>query len=403
MEERRGEAFANDVLLEVEWDALQFNPPVEPAECLMTLHIVVFRSVHTQGPKKPWGEKACMEPLNVFEYEVLAQERMDPASWDFYAGGSDDEITLRANQDDFARIRLRPRVLVNASHCDTSTSLLGMSVPMPILVAPTSLHRLAHPEGERATAQGAGAAGALMVVSTDATCPLEEVAQAASGPLWFQLYIYGSSLEIAGGLIRRAETAGYQAIVLTVDFPVMGNRERSKRHRGPMPPPPLVEANFVGLPPQDLDPFPLTWDIIDWLHVESGLPILVKGILTAEDARLSLERGVSGIIVSNHGGRQLDGAVTSIEALPEIVDAVAGRCEVYLDGGIRRGTDILKALALGARAVLVGRPILWGLAVDGAHGVQRVLEMLHTELERAMALAGCPTLASINRTLVKLP
>jgi len=240
-------------------------------------------------------------------------------------------------------------------------------------------------------------------VSTDATCPLEEVAQAASGPLWFQLYIYGSSLEIAGGLVRRAETAGYQAIVLTVDFPMMGNRERSKRHRGPMPPPPLVEANFVGLPPQDLDPFPLTWDIIDWLHVESRLPILVKGILTAEDALLALERGVSGIIISNHGGRQLDGAVTSIQALPEIVDAVAGRCEVYLDGGVRRGTDIFKALALGARAVLVGRPVLWGLAVDGAHGVQRVLEILHTELERAMRLAGCPTLASINRTFVKLP
>jgi isopentenyl diphosphate isomerase/L-lactate dehydrogenase-like FMN-dependent dehydrogenase len=353
--------------------------------------------------KKPWGEKTCMEPLNVFEYEVLAQERMDPASWDFYASGSDDEITLRANQDDFARICLRPRVLVNTDHCDTSTSLLRTSVPMPILVAPTSLHCLAHPEGECATAQGAGAAGALMVVSTDATRPLEEIAQAASGPLWFQLYIYGSSLAIAGGLVRRAERAGYQAIVLTVDFPVMGNRERSKRHAVPMPPPPLVEANFAGLPPQDLDPFPLTWDIIDWLHVESGLPILVKGILTAEDALLALERGVSGIIISNHGGRQLDGAVTSIQALPEIVDAVAGRCEVYLDGGVRRGTDIFKALALGARAVLVGRPVLWGLAVDGAHGVQRVLEILHTELERAMRLAGCPTLASINRTFVKLP
>jgi isopentenyl diphosphate isomerase/L-lactate dehydrogenase-like FMN-dependent dehydrogenase len=201
--------------------------------------------------------------------------------------------------------------------------------------------------------------------------------------------------------VRRAETAGYQAIVLTVDFPVMGNRERSKRHSGPMPPPPLVEANFVGLPPQDLEPFPLTWDIIDWLHAESGLPLLVKGILTAEDAHLAVEHGVSGIIVSNHGGRQLDGAVTSIEALPEVVDAVAGRCEVYLDGGIRRGTDILKALALGARAVLVGRPILWGLAVDGAAGVQQILSILHTELERAMKLAGCPTIARINRALVK--
>src|SRR5215469_4843234 len=316
-----------------------------------------------------------MEPLNVFEYEVLAQERMDPASWDFYAGGSDDEITLRANQDDFARIRLRPRVLVDTNHCDTSTSLLGVSVPMPILVAPTSLHCLAHPEGECATAQGAGAAGALMIVSTDATRPLEEIAQAASGPLWFQLYIYGSSLEIAGGLVRRAETAGYQAIVLTVDFPVMGNRERSKRHGVPMPPPPLVEANFVGIAPESLKSVPMTWETVTWLRSLTSLPILLKGILTAEDARLAVEHGVSGIIVSNHGGRQLDGVVTSIEALPEIVDAVTGRCEVYLDGGIRRGTDILKALALGARAVLVGRPILWGLAVDGAAGVQQILSI----------------------------
>lgn len=343
-----------------------------------------------------------MEPLNIFEYESLAQERLDPVFWDYYAGGSDDETTLRANQDDFARLRLRPRVLVDTSRCDTSTSLLGVSVPMPILVAPTSMHCLAHPEGECATAQGAGAAGALMIASTDATRPLEEIAQAASGPLWFQLYIYGS-LEIAAGLVRRAEAAGYQAIVLTVDFPVMGNRERSKRHGVSMPPPPFVQANFAGMALEDLGQFPVTWGSIDWLHVESGLPILVKGILTAEDARLALEHGVSGIIVSNHGGRQLDGAVTSIEALPEVVEAVAGRCEVYLDGGIRRGTDILKALALGAHAVLVGRPILWGLAVDGASGVHQVLSILHTELERAMKLAGCPTIASITRSLVKLP
>ena len=343
-----------------------------------------------------------MEPLNVFEYELLAKERMNPVYWDFYAGGSDDEVTLRANQADFARIRLRPRMLVDVTQCDTSTSVLGRPVPMPILIAPTSMHCLAHPEGECATAQGAGAARALMIASTDATRPLEEIAQAASGPLWFQLYIYGS-LEVAGGLIRRAEAAGYQAIVLTVDLPVMGNRERSKRHAVPMPPPPLVEANFVGIAQEDLGQVPVTWNIIDWVRGESGLPILVKGILTAEDALLALEHGVSGIIVSNHGGRQLDGTVTSIEALPEIVDAVAGRCEVYLDGGIRRGTDIFKALALGARAVLVGRPILWGLAVDGASGVQQVLSILHTELERAMKLAGCPTIASINRALVKVP
>lgn len=342
-----------------------------------------------------------MEPLNVFEYEILARERMDPVYWDFYAGGSDDEVTLRANQADFSRIRLRPRMLVDVTQCDTSTSVLGLPVPMPILVAPTSMHCLAHPEGECATAQGAGAAGTLMIASTDATRTLEEIAQAASGPPWFQLYIY-HSLEVAAGLVRRAEAAGYQAITLTVDLPVIGNRERSKRHAVPMPPPPLVEANFVGFEQEDLGQVPVTWETVDWLCSITSLPLLLKGILTAEDALLALEHSVSGIIVSNHGGRQLDGVVTSFEALPEIVDAVAGHCEVYMDGGIRCGTDILKALALGARAVLVGRPVLWGLAANGAHGVQQVLEILHTELERAMKLAGCPTIASINRSLVNL-
>ncbi len=343
-----------------------------------------------------------MEPINVFEYELLAKERMNPVYWDFYAGGSDDEITMRANQADFARIRLRPRMLVDVTHCDTSTSVLGLPVPMPVLVAPTSMHCLAHPEGECATAQGAGAAGTFMIASTDATRPLEEIAQTASGPLWFQLYIY-HSLEVAASMVRRAEAAGYRAIVLTVDLPVVGNRERSKRHAVPMPPPPLVEANFVGVEEESQEQVPVTWETVDWLRSITSLPVLIKGILTAEDAVLAIEHGVSGIIVSNHGGRQLDGVVTSIEALPEVVEAVAGRCEVYMDGGIRRGTDILKALALGAHAVLVGRPILWGLAVDGACGVQQVLEILHTELERAMKLAGCPTLASINRALVKLP
>ena len=181
-------------------------------------------------------------------------------------------------------------------------------------------------------------------------------------------------------MVRRAEAAGYQAMVLTVDVPVVGNRERSKRHAAPMPPPPLVEANFVGLEEEGQGQVPLTWETVDWLRSITSLPILIKGILTTEDAVLALEHGVSGIVVSNHGGRQLDGAVTSIEALPEVVEAVAGRCEVYMDDGIRRGTDILKALALEARAVLVGRPVLWGLAVDGASGVRRVLEILHTEL-----------------------
>jgi isopentenyl diphosphate isomerase/L-lactate dehydrogenase-like FMN-dependent dehydrogenase len=341
-----------------------------------------------------------MEPINLFEYELLARERMNPVYWDFYAHGSDDEVTLRASRDDFTRIRLRPRVLVDVSQCSTETSVLGLPVRMPVLIAPTSLHCLAHPEGECATAQGGAAAGSLMIASTKSTRSLEEIAQAAGAPLWFQLYIY-QSLDIALGLVRRAEAAGYRAIVLTVDVPVLGNRESSKRHNMPLPVLPMVEANFVGLAVDSQDRISVTWKTVEWLRAVTSLPILLKGILTAEDALLALEHGVSGIIVSNHGGRQLDGTVTSIEALPEIVAAVDGRCEVYLDGGIRRGTDILKALALGARAVLIGRPALWGLAVDGADGVQRVLEILQAELERAMKLAGCPTLASIDRTLVK--
>jgi isopentenyl diphosphate isomerase/L-lactate dehydrogenase-like FMN-dependent dehydrogenase len=342
-----------------------------------------------------------VELINVFDYEMLAEERMDPVHWDFYAGGSDDEVTARANQTDFARIRLRPRVLVDVSTCDMRTSVLGVPVSMPILIAPTALHCMAHPEGECATARGAGAVGTLMIASTVATRTLEDIAQAASGPLWFQLYIYPTR-EVAAGLVRRAEAAGYKAIVMTVDLPVLGNRERDRRHGMPIPPAPFVEANLVGVEKTGQEWVPLTWETVDWLRSLTSLPIILKGILTAEDARLALEHGVSGIVVSNHGGRQLDSCVTGIEALPEIVEAVAGRCEVYMDGGIRRGTDILKALALGARAVLVGRPILWGLAVNGAQGVQHVLEILRDELQLAMKLGGCPTLASIERSLVKL-
>jgi isopentenyl diphosphate isomerase/L-lactate dehydrogenase-like FMN-dependent dehydrogenase len=341
-----------------------------------------------------------MDPINIFEYELLAQERMNPVHWDFYANGSDDEVTLHANRADFGRIRLRPRVLVDVSQCSTSTTVLGQPLRMPILIAPTSLHCLAHPDGECATARGAGAAGSLMIASTKSTRSLEEISQVAAGPLWFQLYVY-QSLAIAAGLVRRAEAAGYRAIVLTVDVPVLGRRERSKRHNLPLPVPPMAEANFVGLAVDSQDRISVTWETVTWLRSITSLPILLKGILTAEDALLALEHGVAGIIVSNHGGRQLDGAVTSIEALPEIVTAVAGRCEVYLDGGIRRGTDILKALALGAHAVLIGRPALWGLAVNGAEGVEQVLEILHTELEQAMKLSGYPTLASINPSLVK--
>lgn len=341
-----------------------------------------------------------MDPINVFDYETLARERMDPLYWDYFASGSDDEITLRANSSDFARLRLRPRVLIDINACDTRTTVLGTPVSMPILVAPSAFHCMAHPEGECATAQGAASAGTLMVASTDATRSMEEIAQAASGPLWFQLYLYPNR-EIAGSLVQRAEAAGYKAIVLTVDLPRLGNRERDRRNQWNIGLTSFTKANFVGTTVTGTTWNTITWADLAWLRSITSLPILVKGILTAEDALLALEHGVAGIIVSNHGGRQLDSVVTGIEALPEIVDAVAGRCEIYMDGGIRRGTDILKALALGARATLVGRPVLWGLATDGAQGVQSVLQMLHTELELAMQLSGCPSLEHIPRSLVK--
>ncbi|HEX6797309.1 MAG TPA: alpha-hydroxy acid oxidase [Ktedonobacterales bacterium] len=358
-----------------------------------------------------------MEPINIAEYEALARERMEQSAWDYYCGGSDDEQTLRANREAFARVRLRPRMLVDVSTVDLRTTALGTPVAMPIVVAPMAYHALAHPEGECATARGAGAAGALMVASTLSTRSLEDIAACATGPLWFQLYVY-KNRAVSEALVRRAEAAGYRALVLTVDMPRLGRRERDMRNGFALPPH-LTAANFDAehsaimqrhMPgtsalavhlAAEFDPA-LTWEALAWLRGVTSLPVLVKGVLTGEDAELAVMHGASGIIVSNHGGRQLDGAVAGIEALPEVVAAADGSgVEVYVDGGVRRGTNVLKALALGARAVLVGRPVLWGLAVDGEAGARRVLELLRDELELAMALAGQPNLASIDRTLVR--
>jgi len=366
--------------------------------------------------------------INVHEYEAAAQALIEATAWDYYHGGSDDEVTLRANRSAFERIRLRPRMLVDVRNIDIRTTVLGVPVNMPILVAPSAYHGLAHSESECATARGAGMAGTLMTASTFANRSLEEIAAVATGPLWFQLYIH-RDLNRGENVVRRAEAAGYKAIVLTADTPVLGNRERDTRnnfslprgmkagnfpnddvddtHPTNNPEAPDPDANNVAnkdtvVENRILLPVMPTWETMDWLRSITTLPIVVKGILTAEDAHLALERGAAAILVSNHGGRQLDSALAGIEALPEIVEAVAGRCEVYMDGGIRRGTDVIKALALGARAVLVGRPILWGLAVDGAEGVRDVLEILRAELELAMMLSGRPTLASIDRSLVKM-
>ena len=353
-------------------------------------------------PEEPIEQIEPVGPINVMDYEALGRAQMELSFWDYYAGGSDDEVTLHANREAFRRLWLRPRTLVNVKTCDTRTTALGTPISMPIIAAPTALHGLARPEGECATAAGVGSEGTLMVVSSSASRRIEDIAAAATGPLWYQLYI--QTLPEAERRVRRAEAAGYRAIVLTADLPRLGNRERDLRNR-------LGFNNITSIRMQSAeegDPDKnaymgdtLTWGTIDWLRGITSLPILVKGVLTAEDAELAIERGVAGIIVSNHGGRQIDGAIPSLEALPEVIAAVNGRAEVYVDGGVRRGTDVLKALALGAQAVLVGRPILWGLAANGADGVSHVLRMLHTELDRAMALAGRPTLADIDASLVR--
>jgi isopentenyl diphosphate isomerase/L-lactate dehydrogenase-like FMN-dependent dehydrogenase len=359
-----------------------------------------------------------MDPINIQEYEDLAFERLEPTALDYYRSGAGDEVTLRANRAAFERIRLRPRVLVDVSSLSLETTALGTPVSMPIMVAPTAYQCLACKQGERDTARAAGAAETLMVASTLATRTLEEIAEVATGPLWFQLYVYRER-RVSATLVRRAEEAGYRALALTVDTPRLGRRERDVRNGFGLPAH-LHMANFADPSMRDVLPLTpgasgleavaqelfdqsLTWDALSWLRSITSLPVVVKGVMTAEDARLAVEHGAAAIIVSNHGGRQLDGVPATIEALPEVVEAVGGRCEVYLDGGVRRGTDVLKALALGARGVFIGRPVLWGLAVDGAAGVERVLALLRNELELAMALAGRPTLASIDRSLVMQP
>src|SRR5579863_632494 len=344
-----------------------------------------------------------MTPINLSDYEQLAAELIEPGAWGYYQGGSDDEVTLRECRAAFQRIKLRPRMLVDVHSIDTHTTVLGTPISLPVLVAPTAYHCLAHPEGECATAVGTGLADTIMIASSFSNRSLEEIASVATKPLWFQLYSYRDP-QSTGKVVQRAEAAGYKALVLTADLPRLGNRERDIRSKFVLPSH-LFIANYKDVEKDDdYIPVPthLTWDAIEWLRGLSTLPIVVKGILTAEDALIALERGADAIAVSNHGGRQLDGEIPAIEALPEIIEAVDGRCEVYVDGGIRRGTDILKAFALGARAVFIGRPAIWGLAVNGAEGVHNVLDILRTELELDMALAGCSSLDKITRSLVRM-
>ena len=308
---------------------------------------------------------------------------------------------MHANEEAFARRRIVPRVLRGAADRDLRTELLGAELSMPVLIAPTAFHRLAHPDGEVATARAAADAGTVFVVSMAATRPVEEIA-AAGGTLWFQLYPQPDRA-FTEAVVRRAEAAGCRALVVTVDSPVFGRRERDLRNGFLDLPAGLACENMRDrdgrVRPIAMDAA-MGWERIDWLRGRTGLPILLKGVLHPADARLAVEHGVDGLIVSNHGGRQLDGAIAALDALPGVVEAAGGRLPVLVDGGIRRGTDVLTALALGAAAVLVGRPVIWGLAVGGATGVRHVLELLRTDLDHALALAGAARPADLTPDLV---
>lgn len=352
----------------------------------------------------------------VGDYQAYARERMSEQAWAYLTGGAADELTLQDNRQAFDRLRLRSRVLQDLRGGNTRLRLFGQDYEHPIFVAPVAYQKLAHADGELACVLGASALRAGMVVSTQASIELETIAAQAQTPLWFQLYIQPDR-DFTAALVRRAEAAGYRALVLTVDAPVSGIRNREQR-AGFALPAGIEAVNLRGMRPLAVSADPSasslllggpllnaapTWADLDWLRAQTRLPILLKGILSAADAEQALAAGVDGLIVSNHGGRTLDGLPATIEALPEVAAAVQGRVPVLLDGGIRRGTDILKALALGADAVLVGRPCIFALAAAGAVGVAHVLQLLRAELEVAMALTGCADLASIGPQTIWTP
>jgi len=334
------------------------------------------------------------EALSLPDFESLARNHISHGAWERIQGGAADELTVRWNREAYQHIRLRPRVLVDVSKLDTRVTLFGQELPFPILLAPTGAQGFVYPDGDLAAARGAGAARATLVISSSASSRVEEVARAATGPVWFQLYVQ-KDRGFTRELVERAEAAGCRAICVTVDSPTQGARNREEHARAELPERPL--PNLQG---KDYLDAALTWKDIEWLQSFAKTPVLLKGILDPEDAALAVKAGVSGIMVSNHGGRNLDTAPASISALPLVVDKVAGRIPVIVDGGVRRGTDVLKALALGASAVGIGRPYLYGLGVGGAQGVTRVVEILRKEFELAMMLTGRPDIAAIDRSAI---
>ncbi|MBM3942381.1 MAG: alpha-hydroxy-acid oxidizing protein [SAR202 cluster bacterium] len=353
-----------------------------------------------------------LEPINLHDYEARAKELLPYNVWNEVESGAMDEVTTRRNRTALEALVLKPRLLRDVQHRDLSTTILGTPVSMPVFVCPAGGHKIAHTDGEKATAQGAGMSGTIMVLSTGTNYSIEEVAEVATGPVWLQLN--HRSKDLSQMLVRRAEEAGFKAVCLTVDSPVPVPQERSIRNRYDHP---FERANFRGMNVKTGatvsatgDPFAwrpdaarLTWEEIDWLRSITPLPLVLKGIRGPEDALLAVEHGVNGVLVSNHGGRQVDMTLSSIESLPEIVETVNGRLELYLDSGIRRGSDVLKALALGVRAVGIGRPLFWGLAVGGAEGVHGILEILRKELDRAMAFCGQTSVQHLERGIVGIP
>ena len=337
------------------------------------------------------------------DMELAAKRVMSHMAYEFVASGVADEHTLRWNTEAFEKIRLRPRILQDVAKTSTEVSLFGRTLQSPVLLAPTSFHRLYHPDGELGTARGAGAAGATYVVSTNTTTPIKEIADAATAPLWFQLYIQ-SDRGFTKEVVERVQAAGCQALCLTVDFPTGGPRNRQEKAKFKLPPSlstPYMYDRNMGLRRDIAGDRPTqTWKDVEWLKSFTRVPLLLKGVMTAEGAQRGIVAGADGIIVSNHGARNLDGLPATIDALPEVVTAVGGKVPILMDGGVRRGTDIVKALALGARAVLIGRPYVYGLAVGGADGVNRVLSLLNRELRMSLMLLGRSSVSSVDRSVL---
>ena len=352
------------------------------------------------------------DPINLYDYEDRAKLTLPHNVWDFIDAGAMDMFTTRRNRSAFEALTLRPRFLRDITERDISTTVLGQKISMPVMVAPAGSHMVAHADGEVATARGAGMSDTLMMLSTGSNYSMEEVSEAASSPLWFQLYHRG--YDLSEMLVHRAEEAGFKAIVLTVDTPSPSPKERDLRNNNAR----LFDlGNFRGTDRErgetsgtDETPGwqvsrtpPLTWKELEWLRGLTSLPLVLKGVRTAEDAHFAVENGVDGILVSTHGGRQLDMTMGAIEMLPEIAEAAKGRAEIYVDSGVRRGSDVIKALALGARAVAIGRPLFWGLAVDGANGVHGVLELLREEVDRALAYCGQTSVQDLEPNLINIP